>query len=139
LPGGDGLPLPTFATEHAAGADLHAAVPGPTTLAPGEIALIPCGFAMAVPPGYEAQIRPRSGLSSKHGVTLVNTPGTVDADYRGEVRVPLINLGKAAFVVDRGMRVAQMVIAAVPKVEYVEVAELDETERGSGGFGHTGA
>lgn len=139
LPGGEGLPLPAFATELAAGADLHAAVPSPVTVGPGEICLVPCGFAMAVPAGYEAQVRPRSGLSSKHGVTLVNSPGTVDADYRGEVRVPLINLGKAAFVVERGMRIAQMVIAAVPRAEYVEVEQLDETERGAGGFGHTGA
>jgi dUTP pyrophosphatase len=138
LAGGEGMPLPAFATEHAAGADLHAAVAAAVTIAPGEICLIPCGFAMAIPPGYEAQVRPRSGLSSKHGVTLVNTPGTIDADYRGEVRVPLINLGRAAFVVERGMRVAQMVIAAVPRVEYAEVEELDETARGQGGFGHTG-
>jgi dUTP pyrophosphatase len=138
LAGGEGLPLPAFATEHAAGADLCAAVAGPTVVAAGEIAVIPCGFAMAIPPGYEAQVRPRSGLSSKFGVTVVNTPGTIDADYRGEVKVPLINLGKAAFTVERGMRVAQMVIAAVPKVAYAEVDELDETARGSGGFGHTG-
>ena len=110
----------------------------PVTLAPGEIRLIPCGFAMALPPGYEAQVRPRSGLSSRHGVTLVNAPGTIDADYRGEVQVPLINLGKAAFVVERGMRVAQMVVAAVPRVSFAEVEELDETARGQGGFGHTG-
>lgn len=138
LPHGQGLPLPAFATEHAAGADVCAAVAQAVTIGPGEIALIPCGFAMAIPPGYEAQIRPRSGLSSKHGVTLVNTPGTIDADYRGEVRVPLINLGKAAFVVERGMRIAQMVIVAVPAVAYAEVDELDETARGAGGFGHTG-
>lgn len=132
------LPLPAFATEHAAGADLHAAVEAPVTVPAGEIRLIPCGFAMAIPAGYEAQVRPRSGLSSRHGVTLVNSPGTIDADYRGEVQVPLINLGKAAFVVERGMRVAQMVIAAVPAVAYAEVDELDDTARGAGGFGHTG-
>jgi dUTP pyrophosphatase len=132
------LPLPEFATAHSAGADLRAAVGAAVTLEPGEIRLIPCGFAMAIPPGYEAQVRPRSGLSSRHGVTLVNTPGTIDADYRGEVQVPLINLGKAAFVVERGMRVAQMVVAAVPKVKFAEVEELDETARGEGGFGHTG-
>lgn len=138
LAGGEGLPLPALATAHAAGADVRAAVAGPVVVGPGEIALIPCGFAMAIPPGYEAQVRPRSGLSSKFGVTLVNSPGTIDADYRGEVKVPLINLGKAPFTVERGMRVAQMVIAAVPPVEYVEAAELDETARGPGGFGHTG-
>jgi dUTP pyrophosphatase len=138
LSGADDLPLPRFATEHAAGADLHAAVTAPLTLAAGEIRLVPCGFAMAIPPGYEAQVRPRSGLSSRHGVTLVNTPGTIDADYRGEVQVPLINLGREAFVVERGMRIAQMVIAAVPKVKFAEVDELDQTSRGAGGFGHTG-
>ena len=138
LPHGAGLPLPAFATEHAAGADVHAAVAEKITLEPGEIRLIPCGFAMALPPGYEAQVRPRSGLSSRHGVTLVNTPGTIDADYRGEVQVPLINLGREPFVVEHGMRIAQMIIAAVPKVAYLEVDELDETGRGKGGFGHTG-
>ena len=138
LPGGDDLPLPMFATEHAAGADLRAAVSGSVTIAPGAIRLIPCGFAMAIPPGYEAQVRPRSGLSSQHGVTLINTPGTIDADYRGEVQVPLVNLGAEPFTVERGMRIAQMVVAAVPKVAYVEVEKLDETARGEGGFGHTG-
>lgn len=138
LAGGEGLPLPAFATEHSSGADLHAAVLDHATIAPGEIRLIPCGFAMAIPPGHEAQVRPRSGLSSKHGVTLVNTPGTIDADYRGEVQVPLINLGRQPFNVERGMRIAQMVIAAVPKVQYVEVDELESTKRGAGGFGHTG-
>jgi dUTP pyrophosphatase len=108
------------------------------TLGPGEIRVIPCGFAMAIPPGFEAQMRPRSGLSSKHGLTLINSPGTVDADYRGEVRVPLVNHGKEPFTVERGMRVAQMVIAAVPSVTFEEVEELDETARGAGGFGHTG-
>jgi dUTP pyrophosphatase len=132
------VPLPKRMTEHAAGFDLHAAVAGPTTIAPGAIALIPCGFAMALPPGYEAQIRPRSGLASKHGVTLVNSPGTIDADYRGEVHVPLVNLGKAPFVVERGLRIAQMVVCPVPPVELIEADELDETPRGAGGFGHTG-
>jgi dUTP pyrophosphatase len=138
LPGGEDLPLPAFATAHAAGADLRAAVRGAVTIGPGEIRLIPCGFAMAIPPGFEAQVRPRSGLSSQHGITLINTPGTIDADYRGEVQVPLVNLGSEAFTVERGMRIAQMVIAAVPKVEFEEVEELDETGRGEGGFGHTG-
>jgi dUTP pyrophosphatase len=138
LPGGDGLPLPAFATAHAAGADLRAAVSESVTIGPGEIRLIPCGFAMAIPAGYEAQVRPRSGLSSQHGVTLINTPGTIDADYRGEVQVPLVNHGREAFTVERGMRIAQMIIAALPKVVYAEVDELDETARGRGGFGHTG-
>jgi dUTP pyrophosphatase len=118
--------------------DLPAAVTQPTTLAPGEIRLIPCGFHMALPPGYEAQVRPRSGLASKHGVTLVNTPGTIDADYRGEVCAVLINLGRQPFTVERGMRIAQMVVMPVPRVNVVEVDELDETDRGHGGFGHTG-
>ena len=138
LTGGEGLPLPAFATQHAAGADLCAAVAGPTVVAAGEIAVIPCGFAMAIPPGYEAQVRPRSGLASRHGVTLVNTPGTIDADYRGEVHVPLINLGQTPFVVERGLRIAQMVVCPVPPVELVETDDLDETPRGTGGFGHTG-
>jgi dUTP pyrophosphatase len=125
-------------TDHAAGFDLHAAVAGPTTLARGQILLVPCGFAMALPPGYEAQVRPRSGLASRHGVTLVNTPGTIDADYRGEVQVPLINLGPADFIIERSMRIAQMIVKQVPPVTLVEVDELDETERGTGGFGHTG-
>jgi dUTP pyrophosphatase len=125
-------------TEHAAGFDLHAAVPGPTLVKRGEIQLIPCGFAMAIPPGHEAQVRPRSGLASKFGITMINAPGTIDADYRGEVRVPLINHGPADFTIERGMRVAQMVIMPIPPVELVEVDELDETARGAGGFGHTG-
>jgi dUTP pyrophosphatase len=125
-------------TEHAAGFDLHAAVDKATTIEPGAIFLVPCGFSMALPPGYEAQVRPRSGLASKHGVTMVNTPGTIDADYRGEVHVPLINLGKEPFVIVRGMRIAQMIVAPIPPVELVEVPELDDTTRGSGGFGHTG-
>jgi dUTP pyrophosphatase len=132
------LPLPVKMTGQSAGFDLPAAVREPVVLQPGEIRLIPCGFSMALPSGYEAQVRPRSGLSSRHGITLVNTPGTIDADYRGEVRVPLINLGPAPFTVERGMRIAQMVVMPVPPVELVEVNELDETVRGAGGFGHTG-
>ena len=132
------VPLPKRMTEHAAGFDLYAAVNEPTTLKHGEIKLIPCGFAMAIPPGYEAQIRPRSGLATKHGVTLINSPGTIDADYRGEVHVPLINHGPADFIIERGMRIAQMVVTPVPPSEIVEVDELDETPRGKGGFGHTG-
>lgn len=125
-------------TEHAAGFDLSAAVESAVPIAPGEIRLIPCGFAMAVPVGYEAQVRPRSGLSSRHGVTMINAPGTIDSDYRGEVKVPLINHGKQAFVIERGMRIAQLLIVPVPDVRLVEVDRLDETARGTGGFGHTG-
>ena len=137
-PGADDLPLPTKMTAHAAGFDVCAGVAEPTQIAPGRIELIPCGFAMAVPHGYEAQLRPRSGLSVKHGITMVNSPGTIDSDYRGEVKVPLINLGRKTFTVERGMRIAQMLIAPVPKVKIVEVKNLDETKRGKGGFGHTG-
>ena len=139
LPSGDGLPLPTRMTAGAAGFDLFAAVTEDVVLKRGEIRLIPCGFAMALPPGYEAQVRPRSGLASRHGITLVNTPGTVDADYRGEVHAPLINLGPVGFVIGRGMRIAQMVVMPVPEVAIVEVNELSATGRGPGGFGHTGA
>ena len=135
---GADLPLPRKMTDHSAGFDLCAAVERAVTIGPGEIALIPCGFYMALPVGYEAQIRPRSGLAARNGITLINSPGTIDADYRGEVMTPVINLGKAAFVVERGMRIAQMLIAAVPVVRIVEVEELDETARGAGGFGHTG-
>lgn len=138
LPGAADVPLPSKMSVGAAGFDLCAAVANDLTLAPGDIRLIPCGFAMAIPPGYEAQVRPRSGLATKHGITLVNSPGTIDSDYRGQVHVPLINLGREAFVVKRGMRIAQMLIGPVPKVEWIEVNELDETGRGSGGFGHTG-
>jgi dUTP pyrophosphatase len=125
-------------TDHSAGFDLCAAVKESITIEPGRIAVIPCGFSMALPVGYEAQIRPRSGLASRNGITPVNSPGTIDADYRGEVMTPLINLGSAPFVVERGMRIAQMLIAPVPQVQIVEVGELDETQRGAGGFGHTG-
>ena len=138
LPHGADLPMPVRMTEHAAGFDVHAAIDGPAVIQPGEIKLISCGFAMAIPHGYEAQMRPRSGLASKHGVTMINTPGTIDSDYRGEVFVPLINLGKQAFTIERGTRIAQMLVLPVPKVELVEVEDLDETKRGTGGFGHTG-
>ena len=137
-PGTQDLPLPTRMTEHAAGFDLAAAVTEPTVLQPGDIRLIPCGFFMALPHGHEAQVRPRSGLASKHGITMVNAPGTIDSDYRGEVHVPLINHGDAPFTVERGMRIAQMVVLPVPPVRLIEVDELDETDRGQGGFGHTG-
>ena len=134
----DELPLPAKMSDGAAGIDLRAAVSDDTSIAPGEIRLIPCGFAMAIPAGYEAQVRPRSGLSTKHGITLINSPGTIDSDYRGEVHVPLINHGKQDFIVTRGMRIAQMLILPVPPVELIEVDVLDETARGAGGFGHTG-
>ncbi len=135
---GEGLPLPQRMTEHSAGFDVSAAVEKNMELKPGEIQLVPCGFAMAIPEGYEAQIRPRSGLAAKHGVTLVNTPGTIDSDYRGEIRVPLINLGKNSFTIERGMRIAEMLISPVPQVSLEEVEDLDSTPRGHGGFGHTG-
>jgi dUTP pyrophosphatase len=125
-------------TEHAAGLDLTAAVAKPVTMKPGDIKLIPCGFFMAIPHGYEAQVRPRSGLASKFGITMVNAPGTIDSDYRGEVQVPMINLGRKKFVIERGMRIAQMLIVPVPKVKIEEVQELDQTRRGHRGFGHTG-
>ena len=130
--------LPQPATAQAAGLDLTAAMDHPITLDPGSIAAIPCGFAMALPAGFEAQIRPRSGLALRNGISIPNAPGTIDADYRGEVKVPLINLGRETFVVEPGMRIAQMVIAAVPSVQIVETDILDETERGTGGFGSTG-
>ena len=131
-------PPPAYQSEHAAGMDLNACLDEPVTLDPGGIRFIPTGFAIALPVGYEAQVRPRSGLACKHGVTLPNTPGTIDADYRGEVKVALINLGPGPFTVEPGMRIAQMVVAPVPPVELVEVDELSETARGAGGFGHTG-
>ena len=130
--------MPARMTEHAAGFDLAAAVPVPAVLKPGDIRLIPCGFAMAVPRGYEAQVRPRSGLASRHGITMVNAPGTIDSDYRGEVQVPMINLGRDEFTIERGMRIAQMLILPVPNAKIIEVEDLDATKRGKGGFGHTG-
>ena len=138
LPGSEGVPLPEYQTAHAAAMDLAAAVPAPLTIEPGTIAVVPCGFAIALPAGYEAQVRPRSGLASRHGLTVVNAPGTIDADYRGEVKVALINLGASAVVVERGMRVAQLVVSAVPRVQWQTVDDLPPTGRGAGGFGHTG-
>ena len=140
LPHGEGLALPAYQSAHAAGLDLLAAVPedAPTTLAPGKYALIPTGLTIALPAGYEAQIRPRSGLAAKHGVTVLNAPGTVDADYRGEISVPLINHGDMPFQIRRGERIAQMVIASVVRAELIPVAALSATERGSGGFGSPG-
>ncbi len=135
---GRDLPLPAYQSILAAGLDLLAAVDGAITLAPGARALVPTGLAMALPAGFEAQVRPRSGLAAKHGVTVLNTPGTIDADYRGEVKVILINLGDDPFEISRGDRIAQMVIAPVLQANIVEVEVLSETERGSGGFGSTG-
>jgi dUTP pyrophosphatase len=136
--GTDDVPLPKYMSEHAAGMDLCAAVDEPTTLQPGDIAVIPTGFYMALPPGFEAQVRPRSGLSLKHGITVANAPGTIDADYRGEVGVILANIGREPFEITRGMRIAQMVVAPVTTVDVAEVAELPASERGAGGFGSTG-
>jgi len=133
-----GLNLPKYATEHSAGMDLEAALDAPMTLKPGERALVPTGLAIALPEGYEAQIRPRSGLAVKSGVTVLNSPGTIDADYRGEVKVILANLGTEPFTVERGMRIAQMVIAAYSRASWKAVGSLDETARGAGGFGSTG-
>ncbi|MQB21942.1 dUTP diphosphatase [Agrobacterium tumefaciens] len=140
LPNGEGIELPSYETTGAAGMDLRAAVEaGETmTLRPGERALVPTGFIFEVPFGYEAQIRPRSGLAIKNGITCLNSPGTVDSDYRGEVKVILANLGQADFVIERGMRIAQMVIAPVTQVTVTEVSEFTETTRGAGGFGSTG-
>ncbi len=135
---GQGLPLPAYATAHAAGMDLCAAVDTPLSLAPGARELVPTGLSIALPSGYEAQIRPRSGLAAKNGVTVLNTPGTIDADYRGEIKVILINHGNAPFVIERGMRIAQMVIARHAVATLNPVAELGTTDRGQGGFGSTG-
>ena len=140
LPHGEGLPLPEYQSPHAAGLDLLAAVPenAPLVLAPGQRALVPTGLTIALPPGYEAQVRPRSGLAFKHGVTVLNAPGTIDADYRGEIGVLLVNHGDAPFPIHRGERIAQMVVAAVTRVELVSSGSLPPTKRGSGGFGSTG-
>ena len=140
LPHGEGLALPAYQSAHAAGLDLLAAVPedAPMILASGKYALVPTGLTIALPPGYEAQVRPRSGLAAKHGVTVLNAPGTVDADYRGEIGVLLINHGEAPFPIRRGERIAQLVIATVVRAELVPAASLAATDRGSGGFGSTG-
>jgi dUTP pyrophosphatase len=141
LPHGADLPLPTYQSAFAAGLDLYAAVPAdePVMITPGSYAKIPTGITLALPPGTEGQVRPRSGLAAQHGVTLLNTPGTIDADYRGEVSVLLINHGGAPFEVTRGMRIAQLVIADIVRVTVREAEELDNTERGAGGFGSTGS
>ena len=134
------LPLPAYQSEHAAGLDLLAAVPSasPVTIAPGARTLVPTGLAIALAAGFEAQVRPRSGLAARHGLSILNSPGTIDADYRGEIQVLLVNLGNEPTVVSRGMRIAQLVIAPVVRAHIVEVASLDRTPRGSGGFGSTG-
>jgi dUTP pyrophosphatase len=141
LPHGADLPLPAYHSAHAAGIDLLAAVPpgSPVTLAPGERAMIPTGLAIALPPGTEAQVRPRSGLAARHGVTVLNSPGTIDADYRGEILVVLINFGSMAFSIERGARIAQLVVAPVLRAELEIVHSLDDTPRGSAGFGSTGS
>lgn len=138
LPHGRGLPLPAYETAHAAGMDLPAAVEADLVLEPGERALVPTGLAIALPEGFEAQVRPRSGLAARNGVTVLNSPGTVDADYRGEVKVILANLGAEPFTVTRGMRIAQMIVAPVSRASLHEVETLPETARGAGGFGSTG-
>jgi dUTP pyrophosphatase len=134
----EGLAPPAYETELAAGMDVCAAIRADMTLAPGEIGLVPCGFAVAIPEGYEIQVRPRSGLAIKQGVTVVNAPGTIDADYRGEVKVGLINLGKTAFTIRRGDRIAQLVLAPVARAAWRMTEQLEQTARGAGGFGHTG-
>ncbi|MEQ1831842.1 MAG: dUTP diphosphatase [Candidatus Eisenbacteria bacterium] len=139
LPHAEGLGLPAYETSGSAGMDVRAAVDAPLSLAPGAIALVPTGLTIEVPPGFEMQVRPRSGLAAKHGITLPNSPATIDSDYRGEVRVIVQNLGHEPFVVERGMRIAQFVLARVPRVEWIEAEALTATDRGAGGFGHTGA
>lgn len=136
--GCEDIPLPTYMSASAAGMDVRAACDGPVTLAPGDIQLVPCGFYMAVPDGYEVQMRPRSGLALKHGIILPNAPGTIDPDYRGEVSVILANISREDFVIKRGMRVAQMVVSRIHRAVLAEAAELPATARGAGGFGHTG-
>jgi dUTP diphosphatase len=138
LPSSDGLPLPAYMTAGAAGMDLHAAIDADVVIEPGAIVLVPTGLEVAIPDGFEGQVRPRSGLAVKHGISLPNTPATIDSDYRGEIRVPLINLGRETFHVSRGMRIAQFVVAPVVRVTWDEVVELPSTSRARGGFGHSG-
>ena len=133
-----GAQMPAYQSAEAAGMDLHACLDAPVTLQPGDLARVPLGFIMAIPKGHEGQVRPRSGLAAKFGVTVPNAPGTIDSDYRGEAMVALINLGRAAFTVEHGMRIAQLIVAPVLHVQVREVDELDATRRGSGGFGSTG-
>ncbi len=138
LPHAENLGLPAYATEHSAGMDLCAAITNDLVLDPGKRALVPTGLSIALQEGYEAQVRPRSGLALKHGVTVLNSPGTIDADYRGEIQVILANLGAETFIVTRGMRIAQMIVAPYARIEWQEVSVLPVTERGTGGFGSTG-
>ena len=138
LPSAEGLALPCYMTPGAAGMDLHAATLEDVLIEPGRIVLVPTGLEVAIPEGFEGQVRPRSGLAVKHGISLPNTPATIDSDYRGEIRVPLINLGRETFRVSRGMRIAQFVVAPVARVTWEEVEELPETDRGGRGFGHSG-
>lgn len=138
LPHGEGLAMPSYQSDLAAGLDLPAALETPVTIYPGQIALIPTGFAFAIPAGYEGQVRPRSGLAIKHGITIVNAPGTIDADYRGEIKVGLVNLSETPFTIERGQRIAQLIIAPVVQARLVPVQALADTARGAGGFGHTG-
>jgi dUTP pyrophosphatase len=138
LPGGEDIALPVYETEGASGLDIRAAVNEPIILQPGEIRLVPTRLAVSIPRGYEGQIRPRSGLALRHGIGMVNSPGTIDSDYRGEIGLIVVNWGREPFVIKRGDRIAQMVIAAVSKVEVVEVEDLESTPRGHGGFGHSG-
>jgi dUTP pyrophosphatase len=138
LPHGTDLDLPAYATEHAAGLDLMAAIPEPMTIAAGKRAMVPAGIAVALPIGFEAQVRPRSGLAAKHGVTVLNSPGTIDADYRGEIKVILINLGETDFLVEPKSRIAQLIVAPVMQIRWDEVDSLPPTARGEGGFGSTG-
>lgn len=138
LPGNEDVPIPSYQTEGAVAMDLHAAVPHAVRLLPGEVMLVPCGFAVAIPRGFEGQIRPRSGLAAKFGVAVLNSPGTIDSDYRGEVKVVLVHHGKEPFLVERAARIAQMLIVPVPRVVWEAVSELPDTSRGEGGFGHTG-
>ncbi|WP_428248807.1 dUTP diphosphatase [Ferrovibrio sp.] len=138
LPHGADLPLPAYATPDSAGLDLLAAIAEPIVLQPGERKLVPTGLAIALPAGFEAQVRPRSGLALKHGVTVLNSPGTIDADYRGEIGVVLINHGAVPFTINRGERIAQMIVAAYARVAWQAVDDLDTTQRGAGGFGSTG-
>jgi dUTP pyrophosphatase len=138
LEGNTDLPLPRYLSAGAVGLDLHAAVRDSVAIPPGEVSSIPCGLAIGLPSGFEAQVRPRSGLAAEHRISVLNTPGTIDSDYRGEIKVLLINLGSEVFLVERGMRVAQMVIMPVPRVEWEEVDALPASARSDGGFGHTG-
>lgn len=138
LPSSDGLALPVYMTPGAAGMDLHAAIEDDVEIEPGQIVLVPTGLEIAIPGGFEGQVRPRSGLAVKHGISLPNTPATIDSDYRGEIRVPLINLGRGSFRVSRGMRIAQFVVAPVARVTWDEVDVLPVSDRGAQGFGHSG-